>query len=154
MNNLFSIIIVACFLVLNSHSATAQGLSNFKPDSKGGKQDRIDSIEKYLSKVSSSLNLINKKLKKSSGSEMRKLKKRIDKLERVKTNGGGCCKLVYKSNLPKLTGDVKANKRKVKELETKSDKFKANEIMTLQAEVQLLKASLEALKKLILKKGK
>ena len=150
----FSVFIVVCLLVLPSNHVMAQKISKFKANSNGGKQDRIDNLEKYLGKVSSSLNIIDKKLKKSSGSEFRKLKKRLDKLVRSQSNDGGCCKIVNKTNLPKLSGDVKANKRKVKELETKSDKLRANEIMTLQAEVQLLKASVESLKKFVIQKLK
>ncbi|MBT7609406.1 MAG: hypothetical protein HN576_06605 [Bacteriovoracaceae bacterium] len=142
-------------ILFNFYSiAYAQRISNFKADGNSGKQERIENVEKYLTKVSSSLNLIDKKLKKSSGSEFRKLQKRLDKLERSQSGNGGCCKLVNKTNLPKLEGDAKAAKRKIKELETKTDKLKANEIMILQAEVQLLKKSIESLKKLIFEKLK
>jgi uncharacterized protein Yka (UPF0111/DUF47 family) len=151
-------LIVSIFIVLLSfnipNTAYSQKLSKFKADSKGGKQDRLEYLEKYLAKVASSINLIDKKLKKSSGSEFRKLKKRIDKLERSQSNDGGCCKLVNKSNLPKLSEDASAAKRKIKELEKKADKLKAEEVMTLQAEVQLLKTSLDSLKKLVIEKLK
>ena len=152
MKTFFSLTALILSLNISNHLA-AQSIGTFKPDT-GGKQERIETLEKYLAKVSSSLNLIDKKLKKTSDAEFRKLQRRLEKLERSQSSDGGCCKLVNKSNLPKMTGDIDALKRKIFEQEKKSDQLKANEIMTLQAEVQLLKVSLESLKKLVIEKLK
>ena len=132
----------------------AQKIPDFKANSQGGKQERLETLEKYLGKVSNSINLISRKVSKSSGSDFNKLKMRVSKLERVKKNDNGCCSLVEKHNLPRLSEDSKAAKRRIKELETKTDKHKAEDFLALQTEVQLLRKSVDSLKKLVFEKLK
>ncbi len=144
-------------LIITSFPAPAlsQGLTAFKTRSNDGKQERLQNIESYLSKISPSLQRMEKSsLTQKGNPEFRKMKKRIDQLEKSKKNSGECCQLVSRSNLPKMVSDHKNFKRKIRELEKKSDQLKAKEIMTLQAEVKLLKASLESLKKIIQERQK
>lgn len=148
MKTLPRILVLGLFLL--TFPLQAQTLSQFKPV-EGGKVERLEALEKYLKTVSSAMNQLRKKVSKSSGPEFRKLKSRLDKLERSKKSDSSCCQLVTKHNLPKMADETKTASRKIKDLEKKTDKHQAEDFLKLQAEVRVLQSSVEDLKKIVLK---
>ena len=145
------------FLVFSLLMITCQAqtsLKDFKPDSSGGKQDRLDALENYMGQVSKSIQKMERQNHKRGNKEIRKLKKRIRALESQKNPNTSCCQLVTKSNLPKISDDILFVKRKIKELNKKTDELKAKELISLQGDIDLLKSSLESLKKIVLEKLK
>ncbi len=125
--------------------AQSGGMGEFQADSQGSKDERIAKLESYISKLSNSYSKLQQKLKSIDPKVIEDLKKKIQKLEKANA-GGGCCNLVNSSNLPKLKEDVDFNKRKVLEVENSVNAVRSTDLAKIQAEIQVMNATLDSLK--------
>lgn len=122
------------------------GVQSFQADGQGSKDERIAKLESYITNMSKSYTALQRKLKSIDPKVIEDLKKRIKKLEKENSGGGGCCTLVSKSNLPKMKEDVDFNKRKVLEVENSVNSVRSTDIAKLKAEIQVVNATLDSLK--------
>ncbi|MCO4794064.1 MAG: hypothetical protein KC493_10145 [Bacteriovoracaceae bacterium] len=127
--------------------AQSGSLSTFSSDGQGAKDERIEKMESYLSQISKSYLSLKKKVSSLGKGQFDKLKKRVDKIE--KDSSGGCCSLVDKSNLPKLTEDIKYAKKKVLDIENTVNSIRTTDLAKIKAEMQVMNATLDSLKILI-----
>jgi len=120
-------------------------VQTFQSDGQGSKDERIAKLESYITNMSKSYSKLQSKLKAIDPKVIKDLKKRLDKLEK-ETKGGGCCTLVSKSNLPKMSEDVAFNKKKVLEVENTVNSVRSTDLAKIRAEIQVVNATLDSLK--------
>lgn len=138
------LMVVFIFSISNSY-AMNNSVQAFQADGQGSKDERIAKLESYITNMSKSYSKLQSKLKAIDPKVIKDLKKRLDKLEK-ETKGGGCCSLVTKSNLPKMTEDVAFNKRKVLEVENTVNSVRSTDLAKIRAEIQVVNATLDSLK--------
>jgi len=138
------LLVVFIFSFSNSYAMNS-AVQTFQSDGQGSKDERIAKLESYITNMSKSYSKLQSKLKAIDPKVIKDLKKRLDKLEK-ETKGGGCCTLVSKSNLPKMSEDVAFNKKKVLEVENTVNSVRSTDLAKIRAEIQVVNATLDSLK--------